>query len=190
MSKIKNNVQFEILKACKVNKAGFIKFWSEQYTDSNKKLYENNIGHKLTEKRILELFKWKNGGNLSKLKEKSVKTNYIFGSQTIPKNPSIDFLKMFLNKPGRAIWRIFWLHCNLPKQFPIYDQNVHRAMAQLKGWKKVEIPQSDRAKIDMYLEHYVKFYRQLNSACSDNKRRIDKALWAYGDFLKRYPRFG
>lgn len=68
MSRVKDKIQFEIIKTEKVNKARFIKFWSKQYPEANQTLYENNIGRRLTEKRILELFKWKNGGGTVKAK--------------------------------------------------------------------------------------------------------------------------
>ena len=40
-------------------------------------------------------------------------------------------MQEFLNRPGGAIWRIFWLHVQHTQHFPIYDQHVHRAMAFL-----------------------------------------------------------
>lgn len=174
-------MKLPILKTHYVDASSFINCWSEQYEYENEHLYDDNIGKELTEARIWQLFHWKNGGPLSEKKQKSVKENYIKENIVIPSNTDASFLKTYLNRPGGAIWRIFWLHCNYPKKFPIYDQHVHRAMASLKGWKDIEIPSYNKKKIESYLKNYLPFW----SLFSDyESKKVDKALWAYGRFLK------
>jgi len=109
----------------------FVDFWSQQYNYSKESLYDDNIGKELTEERILELFRWKNGSILSQKKLKSVYDNYINDTTVFPEHPSDEFTKEQLMKSGGAIWRIFWLHCHYPVRFPIYDQHVHRAIAKI-----------------------------------------------------------
>ena len=174
-------MKLPILKYHFVHADEFIVFWSEQYEYTNEHLYDENIGKELTEERIWNLFLWKNGRPLSEKKRKSVRENYINEKITIPSNPSIPFLKEYLNLPGGAIWRIFWLHCNYPKKFPIYDQNVHRAMANLEGWKNIEIPSYNKEKVENYLNKYLPFW----SVFADfDSKKVDEALWAYGQFIK------
>jgi hypothetical protein len=67
-----------ISKPCRADMKGFVKFWSSQYNWIVKPaIYNDNIGLELTEGRIWELFLWKNGGPLSKLKEKTVRQNFV-----------------------------------------------------------------------------------------------------------------
>ena len=173
-------MDFKVLTTKKVPKRDFIDFWNEQYEYKFESLYADNIGKKLTDGRVLDLFKWKNGRNLSKAKIKSVKENYLKSKEELPPSPDIEFLRNYLNKPGGAIWRVFWLHCQCPNDFPIYDQHVHRAMATIQGWGKKEISSINKMKIEQYLNHYLSFSKQFSKF---KQRKVDRALWAYGYFL-------
>jgi len=130
-------MELPVFKQALVGKSDFIEFWSRQYSYENESLYEDNIGKELTAKRIWDLFLWKNGRPLSDKKAASVKQNFIDDKTDIPSERDDLFLSAYLSKPGGAIWRIFWLHCNRPQTYPIYDQHVHRAMAKLKGWEEI-----------------------------------------------------
>ena len=79
---------------------------------------------------------------------------------------STETLQEFLNRPGGAIWRIFWLHLQHPEQFPIYDQHVHRAMAFMLKWpeEKREIPVHNPTKVRNYLEVYRPFFARFNES--------------------------
>ena len=128
----------------------------------------------------MKLFEWKNGTPLSIKKLESVKQNYVSDKTIFPNNPSEEFIKEQLNKSGGAIWRIFWIHCHYPKQYPIYDQHVHRAMAHIENWDDIEIPSYNPKKIKLYLSKYINFYHNFKGI---NHKKIDEALWAYGKFL-------
>jgi hypothetical protein len=171
-------VQLPVLREAFVSTAEFINFWSKQYSYENDHLYDDNIGKELIEDRIWALFKWKNGGPLSKKKQASVKENFI---NEIPCNLDNVNLLTYLNKAGGAIWRIFWLHCNRPNIYPIYDQHVHRAMAKLKNWGRLEIPSKNKVKVEMYINHYLPFWREF---LEYPPKKVDEALWSYGKFLK------
>ncbi len=174
-------MKYVTLQYKKVRSAQFIKFWSKQYEYEIEYLYDDNIGKKLTAKRIFDLFIWKNGGKLSEKKHESVRKNYINSNDKLPKVLDHNFLRAYLNKPGGAIWRIFWLHCQRPSEYPIYDQHVHRAMATMKGWDKIEIPPSNKDKVEQYIRHYLSFWNHFSKY---DQRKVDRALWAYGEFLK------
>ena len=117
----------------------FIEFWSTQYDYPNERLYKDNIDNELTEKSVFELFEWKNGLTLSGSKRQSIYDNYITENDLISKDASTEAIKEYLNRPGGAVWRIFWLHCNYTAKFPIFDQHVYRAMAYLKEKEDLEI---------------------------------------------------
>lgn len=162
----------------------FVDHWSSQYNYSGDKLYNQNIEKPLSADKIKNLFVWKNGSKLSRLKNESIENNFISKLSVLSKLPmdtsAQDFLTTFPN--GGAIWRIFWLHCWQPDHFPIYDMHVHRAMEFIEKQDIIEIPTNDNAKIDSYLNRYLPFYAKF----SGDNRAIDRALWAYGKFLKSY----
>ena len=174
----------KVLISKESNQLDFVNFWSSQYRYSNESLYDLNIGKELTEERIIELFQWKNGTPLSEKKMQSVRENYLKDKTLFPIAPSIDFIKSELAKPGGTIWRIFWIHCHYPQMYPIYDQHVHRAMAHIQGWNNIEIPEYNKAKIQMYLKHYLPFHSQFGGM---DHKKVDEALWAYGKFLTQTP---
>jgi hypothetical protein len=153
-------------------KSEFINFWSKQYSYPKDYLYNDNIGKELIENRIWDLFLWKNGKPLSEKKKLSV--------INMPSSHNNLALLTYLNKPGGAIWRIFWLHCNYPNIFPIYDQHVHRAMAKLKEWRKLEIPPQNMRKVETYISYYLPFWGEF---LEFPPKKVDEALWSYGNFL-------
>lgn len=161
----------------------FVNFWSALYDYKNEKKYEENIGKRLTAEGIRDLFYWKNGGPLSSLKSRSVENNFIDNLSELERIPQTttghDFLSKFHS--GGAIWRIFWLHCWQPNRFPIYDQHVHRAMIFIVSGTLEEISKDDRRKIQFYFEKYIPFFDGYSNL---NSRTVDRALWAFGKFLK------
>ncbi len=109
-----------IYKPHRADSKGFVRFWSHQYGYGDDARYEQNIGPELTEKRIQDLFEWKNGTPLSKLKQGSLYRNFVERRAELDRlredeNPEV-FLAHFAK--GGAIWRIFWLHCWQPSASP------------------------------------------------------------------------
>ena len=174
-------MQLPVFREDFVSKSEFVNFWSKQYFYPKDYLYNDNIGKELIEERIWALFIWKNGKPLSEKKKLSVKNNFVRETINIPSSHDNLTLLLYLNRPGGTIWRIFWLHCNYPNIYPIYDQHVHRAMAKLKDWKELEIPSPNRIKVEMYVNHYLQFWREFIEFPA---KPVDEALWAYGKFLK------
>ncbi len=167
-----------VYKPIKVDKRAFVKFWSACYT-ADDKVYEANIGQKLTEKRVLRLFTWKNQRRLSTRKRRSVLKNFLAKRSELDQEQTTEELLARFKKG--SIWRIFWLHCWQPKRFPIYDQHVHRAMRFIEAGVIEEIPKRVPDKIRAYVGQYIPFHAQFNGL---PPRDVDKALWAFGRFIK------
>lgn len=151
----------------------FIDFWSKQYDYGKEHLYDDNIHEELTDERVLKLFEWKNGTPISGKKMRSIEEHYLADQTIYPKEPSIELIKKILDRPGGAIWRIFWVHCHYPERYPIYDQHVHRAMAHIQGWNVLEIPSYNKKKIQIYLNDYIPFYDQFKEI---PYKKVDEAL--------------
>lgn len=156
----------------------FIEHWSSKYFYAQEEKYEKNIGRPLTKETILELFEWKNGSKISTKKEQSIIQNY-------PLTFNGDYEKRYLNyrEPGGAIWNIFYLHCLLPDKWPIYDQHTYRAMQYIKTGDIIEIGTTHKQKYESYQKEYLPFLKELNIT-DPLSRRVDKALFTFGKFLK------
>jgi hypothetical protein len=177
---VKVRLFFNVLVHEQVGEAAFVNHWAAEYRDKRPQLYRRNIGKKkLTQKRIWELFEWKNGGPIAKHKRVSIQRNYVDRRPAVPKSDR-DSLVRFICQPGGAIWRIFWLHCRAPNLYPIFDQHVYRAMRRLQGLSD-EIPQNTLEKARAYVDEYLPFHRRLKTR---NKRKLDNALWVYGKYMK------
>lgn len=171
-----------IYKPIEATPTQFVDFWSRRYEYADEHLYDNNIGRELTEQRITDLFLWKNGMPLAGKKQVAVRRfiERVEELKQFQSDQNVDaLLKHFAE--GGAIWTIFWLHCWQPSRFPIYDQHVHRAMAFIQTGVLEEIPSYDPRKIDSYVRRYLPFHATFAGIDS---RSLDKALWAFGKFLK------
>lgn len=172
------NITFQIL--C-TDFDDFLNHWSSKYSYSYEQKYTDNIGKPLSEKSRLALFEWKNGSVISKLKTKSIVENY-------PLSFYGNIQDRYLNhkQSGGAIWNIFYIHCLKPEVWPIFDQNVFRAMRYLKTGQIVEIGITNKQKYEQYLKEYVPF---VNSLGKVNHRKLDKALFSFGQFLKKAKKY-
>jgi hypothetical protein len=171
-----------IYKPLQATPTEFVQFWSLRYVYAKEYLYNDSIDHELTEQRILDLFEWKNGIPLSKLKQASVRRNFVQRRRELLQlQPNLEPGNFLAHFPkGGAIWRIFWLHCWQPLRFPIYDQHVHRAMTFIQTGACAEIPAYDPRKVNSYIRRYLPFHATFDGIDS---RSVDKALWAFGRFL-------
>ncbi|MEO6437464.1 MAG: hypothetical protein ABIP55_17100 [Tepidisphaeraceae bacterium] len=163
--------------------ASFVRFWSALYDSGRYAEYEEKLTKPLSKEGLESLFKWKNGGKLSEAKRESVRVNYLERLDELnalaPETDAAGFLRRF---GGGAIWRIFLLHCWNPSRYPIYDQHVHRAMTYLESGTASEISSNRETVIHDYLQRYLPFHATFLGA---KPRDLDRALWAFGKFLKR-----
>lgn len=168
-----------VLMAVNLTRRQFLDFWNCQYSGYDEDFYEQNIGQPLTAERIRMWFEWKNGGPLAAGKARSI-LRYSSPDERISVDADEGIAQEFLRRPGGSIWRIFWAHLQHPAQYPIYDQHVHRAMAYMRGWDRLEIPNDNTSKVTMYLDEYRPFFREFKDF---PQRRVDRALWAFGKFV-------
>lgn len=159
----------------------FICHWSDRYFYENEEKYDDNIGKPLTEESRLELFEWKNGSKLSAGKIRSVVSNYPLAFRGDLEGRYLDH-----KKTGGAIWNIFYLHCLFPQQWPVYDQHTHRAMIYIKTGGIKEIGNTKKKIYESYKNEYIPF---LDSFDGYDGRKIDKALFSFGQFLKTAARY-
>ncbi len=171
----------------------FIDFWSKLYELSDKsldeKLYNPFISKpQFDEYDIQKLFEWKNGMELSPLKQKSVDNKIKSKLERINFYKSDNnwvlenFLEEFQNVS--AVWKIFLLHITKPKRYAIYDQHVHRAYNFIHELEYKTISADsvkDVDKLAFYRDTYLKFINKHNEL---NLKKMDEALVSFGQFLK------
>lgn len=177
-------MKLEIPQFVAATPADFVSFWSQQYQDDLEHLYDDNIGQPLTADRIWELYKWKNQTEkIAAQKQQSIRTVYLPELTNIPALNALQDGREYLKKlSGGAIWDIFWLHCVNPGLFPIFDQHTYRSMAKLDSLPQAEIPDYRPKKIEAYFDLYIPFTQKFTTVAA---RELDKALFAYGRFLKK-----
>lgn len=163
------------------DEAHFLAHWAPRYTDDDAP-YERHIGRPLTEDGLWALFRWKNGGGIAPLKQASIRRNYPLDPPPDPEGRYLDE-----RRPGGPIWNIFYLHCLDHARWPIYDQHAHRAMVWIQENRIDELPNggaraTKRAIYACYRERFVPFIRGF---AETDRRRVDRALFAFGRFLKR-----
>jgi hypothetical protein len=103
---------------------------------------------------------------------------------SLPLNTSEDannFLTHELKAQSGMIWKIFALHIMYPDKYPIFDQNVYRAMHYLQTGTFKEIPSKNTDKQAAYINEYMPFYKEQGDY---EGRKLDKALFTFGQFLK------
>ncbi len=171
----------------------FFDFWMHRYFYKSKHDYDKLMDQELTEEALKALFEWKNGMNLSKKKEASYIAKVKNHLKSIAEyrndtNKNASQLYDSLNNVS-FVWRIFACHIARPQEYPIYDQNIHRSVLYIQGndeWKNVTPQLSDEKKEDFYFHNYKeKFLPEFKDIPS---RDIDKALFAFGRYLRDYER--
>ena len=199
---------FDVAKA-----AQFVEFWSQFYDyrvtvfQSKREIdyfSELNIGNDLTAENVRRLLRWKDPMMLSE--------RTLSGSNKGQENPRVvkvlasrseinQFRKDkksngdLLNNigaifPNGVVWGAFLLHIAQPHVYPIADQNVFRAWSLHTGLKDEQSWETYAA----YHEYFAGIARALGATqTSGNLRqlkRIDDALFVFGQYLKAYhPRF-
>jgi hypothetical protein len=143
----------------------------------------------LTPESARELFAWKamlmNSESIKAGKHPFVKTVIcnLDRFQSLQLNTPEDannFLTNELKNKG-MIWKIFTLHIMYPERYPIFDQNVYRAMQYLQTGTIKEISSKNSDKQTSYITEYLPFY---NAHGYYPDRKLDKALFSFGQFLK------
>ena len=166
----------------------FINFWSKLYAYPLSDIYDKII-HKteFNDDDIQNLFIWKNGMILSKLKQNSLdnkiksKIKLINFYKQQNEVDVDDFRKNF--NDVSAVWKIFLLHIIRPTKFPIYDQHVHRTHNYIHKLDYSNISANspkDKPKELFYFNTYLKF---INTLPNQDLKRLDEAFFAFGQFI-------
>jgi hypothetical protein len=160
----------------------FMDHWSSKYKYKSDEKYTDNIGSPLTEESLRQLFEWKNGiEKIAGRKLLSIAENYTTSFNGDPVTRYLDH-----KQSGSAIWNIFYLHCLSPREWPIFDQHVFRAMRYMKTGKVEEIPGTSKRKYETYQQEYIPFFKAFGGM---EQRKIDMALFAFGKFLKTAAKY-
>lgn len=168
-----------------------IQQWAQYYSDTQEKLYTDNISHNPFECGHIEmLFQWKNQSILSGKKRKSLNDNMLSKIAVINELKKQFDDQKFDQHFGKvsAVWQIFLKHIIAPETYPIYDQNVHRAYLYLKGekWQGIDETLLDQNKIAFYRNQYRPF---VLGYCREKPveqiKTFDQGMFALGQALKR-----
>jgi hypothetical protein len=187
-----------VLRTAKCSENDFVSFWAQFYvTRVPDSVYQDHIsGERLEREDITCLLEWKNQGKLSRRKEEVMK-NIVDHLERINsfRLGRIDIatyhkaVSSFV-KTG-FVWKAFLFHIARPKQFPILDQHVLRAYTYLT---RLQVPAKELYRafdLETYLalvESYQGFFNDLCQRSGKDNRAVDKALFCFGQLLKRYAR--
>lgn len=187
---------YPILRCDNASLKEFVALWSAMYgSPPVEKLYADRINKKQFDADdIRQLYRWKNGTNLSQDKQASVERQFIAKLDVINSlKQSYDakiFDEHFGNATG-AVWKIFLRHIISPNQFPIFDQHVFRAHYFLVNGVVREIEESlevipyskqEQVKEELYMNSYAPFVRSLVKDDLPSKK-VDEALMMFGKYL-------
>jgi hypothetical protein len=165
--------------------------WSSRYDETNdKQLYDPNIG-KTDEKALIALFKWKNGGGkMAQHKMDAIYANYL---NRWTDNADLEARYLDPDQGNGPIWNIFYLHCRFPAKYPIYDQHAHRAMIYIQEHvickERDDLNYKPRPFVYQSYKRYRHFVEDIRRATDLDLRPIDRALYTFGQFLKRVRPF-
>jgi len=182
-----NEPLFPILESnISKNLDAFIAFWSALYSYGMTDKYEKIKLKELTVPDLKNLYEWKNGMTLSGPKLLSLEAKVFSKIDHINKlkaQSTIDldtFLEEFIEVS--AVWKIFLLHIIKPKQYPIYDQHIHRAYLYIHNqpFDNITHKVTDNKKLNFYFQEYLPFVKA--SKIKDLKK-MDEAFFAFGQFL-------
>ncbi len=178
----------------------FLNYWrkyyeSDKYDDS---IYFNNLKplNKLTADNIYQLFEWKNGGNISKNKKKSVDKiiydldeiknrfeNIEDSEQEFEKIYNYCRYNFFISG---YIWNIFFLHLLKYDCCPIADKYVYLAFNYISTGM-ADMPQDNWKTYLEYRTFFNKIASDTNRDTIKERKEIDESLWGFGKFLENYP---
>ena len=186
------HVHFFKLNSQTCSATDFISFWSKCYDEGkySDEDYEKNLNRQglLAPNNIQFLLEWKNAIRLpgkkqaiaDTIKNKITKINEFRQFAEVSDEEFEKFWSFIstIIKSG-IVWKVFLLHIARPSDYPIVDQHVLRAWSFLTK-EKVEEPEKT-------LENYKKyksFFFGLATQCGKDLRSVDRALMAFGQFLK------
>lgn len=177
------------------NWSAFVNHWEKAYAylddnqDYDTYLVNRDVSFAFDKANLFRLFAWKNktGDKLNAKKEKTV-------DGLIGKLVELNQLRerwddsLFNKHFGEisAIWQTFLMHIIQPDRFPIFDQHVYRAFTYLQTSQAEELKGTTKLKLTYY-DQYRLFFDSIRNQSGCDARKLDRALWAFGKFIKQYP---
>lgn len=174
-----------VFKRAAVEAGEFVRYWAQFYDYPSDDVYSRNICGPATPASLKELFEWKVGKRFFAKHWPDIEQRFVSRlSEALAWADDISAqqaLEAF--DTGGVVYRIFWLHCIQPNRFPIYDQHVHRAMNVIEGMPDRELSVSTKkSQIRSYIHRYLPFLESRFAGIQP--RETDRALWAFGKFMK------
>ncbi len=165
--------------------APFLDYWASRYRyeEHDKSFYDPYIGKAdlQTNFEALEaLFKWKNGGAIANQKLRSICTNYEHWIE----DANLEARYLDPHQGGGPIWNIFYLHCRQPGRYPIFDQHTHRAMLYIQRRAMSDTLSGTTLAGKKHVYEAYKQYRDFVAEIGGDLRKIDRAIYTFGQFLK------
>ncbi len=168
----------------------FVEFYSPFYKYPGVKKYDENINvNPLEKENLKKLYEFKlspyfsTNKNKKLYKERILPKLYMINDLKNRESFNLDeFRSEFKDLP--PVWKTFLLHIINSNEFPIYDQNVHRAYNYIKGKGVKEHSKDNEEREDFYFDEYYPFIKDLKDQNKVNLRQIDKALFVFGRILK------
>ena len=173
----------------------FVNFWDTMYNYTSKSdayqafVIERDSSFVFDDTNVRKLFEWKNntGEKLATNKENRVK--YVIDALPIIKELNNEWDNNEFNRAfGKisTVWQTFLMHIIQPNKFPIFDQHVYRAWTYLQKGQAEELKGTIKHQFSLYTS-YTNFFDAIYSESGCNPRQLDRALWAFGKFIKQYP---
>lgn len=203
-------MRFLVPKWKHVSTREFVNFWESLYPASfqsekeyrlAEECYSKNVKDvkEITEDNLRALFKWKHGQDweqaswkkklgFQKAIDNLERLNEFKHFQRVTDAQVESFLR-FLSRITRGrIYKPFFFHICRPLEFALYDQHVFRAWQFLIHLGIQEVPDD----FEVYKQYNRFFAEHVQKIDTDEqweaRRSLDKALMAFGQFLKRNAR--
>lgn len=181
----------------------FVLFWEQFYNDDGQdQLYLNalNVGEDLTVENLIKLLRWKDPRFLTHPLKKDGQPNPRVERVLQHKQQINQFRHEQLTEdefsevtngifPSGIIWQLFLFHIARPHHWPIADRYVFGAYNKLtknKAPKTLADFGQFRAFFNQLSERFLADAAESQESLVNRRKRIDRALFAYGLFLERY----
>lgn len=167
----------------------FMEYWSSFYAYEFEPNYLKNISDPFKDlESFHQIFVWKNGMKLSKVKYTSIKKLYK-QSKGFKKNnkkfSEIAFEEKFSMHKNPGIWMMFLMHLFQPNKYPLFDQHVYRAYIFLTEGVVKEIPKNNKMKYIFFKQVYIPWFKSLKSSTRLSGKTLDESLFTLGQYISK-----
>ncbi|MDY0340541.1 MAG: hypothetical protein RBS17_04950 [Coriobacteriia bacterium] len=190
-------MRFPAVVEREVDPAAFITFWAQRYGYSAGEAdYDSHVRHDdsgYQEADLIALMRWKAGAWHAARAEHFARQIPLDALNEFHAQPELSdsdlqgfysrFAKPLTKTQYSIIWPIFVCHIARPDDVPIYDVNVWLAWLYIAGELREQHFAQTPRKFETYVE-YRRFFIELVGISGATPRDTDKALMAFGQFLR------